>query len=76
MALASIILEKNIHKKGLDSLKVGDVHDEYLYDVHPDDAEEHRRLSLEALKESGEALNLNIPITGNSLIGRSWAVVH
>lgn len=76
MALGSIILEKHIRRSGLDSLKVGDIHDEWVYDTAPKDAEEHRRLSLLALKEAGEELNLNVPIAGNSLIGPSWAHIH
>lgn len=76
MAQAAIFLERHIRRKGLDSLKVGDIHDEWVYDVKPEDAEEHRRLSLLSLKEAGEELNLNIPIDGNSLIGPSWAHVH
>jgi len=76
MAQGAIFLEQLIHKKGLDSLKVGDVHDEWIYDVHPDDAEEHRNLSLRALNMAGEELNMRLPIDGKSLIGPSWAHVH
>jgi len=76
MAQGAIFLEQMIYKKGLDSLKVGDVHDEWIYDVHPDDAEEHRNLSLQALNMAGEELNMRLPIDGKSLIGPSWAHVH
>lgn len=76
MAQAAIFLDCHVRRSGLDSLKVGDVHDEWIFDVHPDDAEEHRRLSLKALNEAGEELNMRVPIDGNSLIGHSWAVVH
>jgi len=76
MALGAIILEAHIRRAGLDSLKVGDIHDEWVYDVRPEDSEEHRRLSLLALKEAGEELNLNVPIDGKSLIGATWAHVH
>lgn len=76
MALASIIFDGYIKEYGLDSLKVGDIHDEWVYDVALQDAEEHRRLSLLSLKEAGEQLKLNVPIDGNALIGPTWAHVH
>lgn len=76
MALGCIFLEQEIHRKGLDSLKVGDIHDEWQYDVHPDDAEEHGRLAVQAIRDAGEELRMNIPLDGESKIGRTWAETH
>lgn len=76
MALGSIILEKHIRRVGLDSLKVGDIHDEWQYDVHPDDAPEHARLSVQSIREAGEELNLNVPLDGSAKQGRTWAETH
>ena len=76
MALGSILFEKHIHRSGLDSIKVGDIHDEWQYDVSPKDAREHARLSVKAIQEAGEELNLNVPLDGTAKQGLTWAETH
>jgi DNA polymerase I len=76
MALGSILLEKHIRRIGLDSIKVGDIHDEWQYDVAPKDAREHARISVQAIREAGEELNLNVPLDGTAKEGRTWAETH
>lgn len=76
MALGAIFLEQYIRRHGLDSLKVGDIHDEWQYDVAPDDAPEHARLSVQAIRDAGEELNLNVPLDGEAKQGRTWAETH
>jgi DNA polymerase-1 len=76
MSLGAVLLERSIRRRGLDCLKVGDVHDEWIYDVHPDHAEEHAALSVWAIQEAGRRLKLNVPLDGKALIGPSWAHVH
>lgn len=76
MALASILLERSIRANGLDSIKVGDIHYEWQYDVAPSDADEHARLSVEAIREAGRQLGLNIPLDGTAKKGLTWAETH
>lgn len=76
MALGAIFLEKHIRRSGLDSLKVGDIHDEWQYDVEPRDAREHARLSVQSIREAGEELNLNVPLDGTAKEGLTWAETH
>jgi DNA polymerase-1 len=76
MAQGSIFLEGHIQRSGLDSLKVGDIHDEWQYDTHPNDAREHARLSVQAIREAGEELNLNLPLDGTAKEGLTWAETH
>lgn len=76
MALGSIILERYIRRRGLDSLKVGDIHDEVQYSVAPNDAREHAMLSVKAIIEAGEELNLNVPLDATSKEGLTWAQTH
>lgn len=76
MALAAILLEKHIRRNGLDSLKVGDIHDEWQYDVAPKDAREHARLSVQSIREAGEELNLNVLLDGAAKEGLTWAQTH
>ncbi|TXH15712.1 MAG: hypothetical protein E6R03_06750 [Hyphomicrobiaceae bacterium] len=76
MGLAAILLEQDIRREGLDSLKVGDIHDEWQYDVDPNDAERHALLSVEAIRRAGELLQLNVPLGGEAKQGRTWAETH
>jgi DNA polymerase-1 len=76
MSLGAIFLAKHIRRSGLDSLKVGDIHDEWQYDVLPADAKEHARLSVQSIREAGEELNLNVPLDGTAKEGLTWAETH
>ena len=76
MAQAAIFLEGHIRRKGLDSLKVGDIHDEWQYDVLESDAEEHAKLACQSIREAGEELNTKCPMDGESKIGLTWAETH
>jgi DNA polymerase I-like protein with 3'-5' exonuclease and polymerase domains len=76
MAQAAIFLESYIRHHGLDCLKVGDIHDEWQYDCNPDDASEHQRLSVQAIRDAGEELNLNVPLDGEAKKGLTWAQTH
>lgn len=76
MAQAAIFLDGHVRRSGLDSLKVGDIHDEWQHDVAPDDAREYARLSVQSIREAGEELNLNVPLDGTPKIGRTWAETH
>ena len=76
MALGSVLLEKTIRSQALDSLKAGDIHDEWQYDVHPDHAETHARESVRAIRRSGEYLRLNVPLDGEAKKGLTWAETH
>lgn len=76
MAQGAIFLDGYIQRSGLDSLKVGDIHDEWQYDVDPRDASEHARLSIQAIRDAGEELNLNVPLDAEAKEGRTWAETH
>lgn len=76
MALGAIILERYIRQDGLDALKVGDIHDEWQYDVDPRDAKQHGVRSVQAIREAGEELNLNVPLDGTAKEGLTWAETH
>lgn len=76
MFQAAIFLEGYIRRHGLDSLKVGDIHDEWQYDVAKSDAEEHAKWANQALVDAGEELNMNIPMAGESKMGLTWALTH
>lgn len=76
MGLASVLLEREILRRGLDSLKVGDIHDEWQYDVSEEDADEHTSLSIECIVRSGVLLKMNVPLDADAKKGRTWAETH
>lgn len=76
MSLAAILLEREIRRKGLSSLLVGSIHDEWQYDVLPEDADEHGRIAVEAIRNAGEELNMNVPLDGTSKKGHTWSETH
>lgn len=76
MGLATVLLEKYIREDGLDSMLVGSIHDEWQYDVDPRDAAEHAKLSVQAIRDAGETLNMNVPLDGKATEGLTWAMTH
>jgi DNA polymerase I-like protein with 3'-5' exonuclease and polymerase domains len=76
MKVASIILDGWCEKKGIDQMKVGDIHDEGQHDVLHSDAEEFGRLAVASIVASGEELGFSVPLDGDYKIGLSWAETH
>jgi DNA polymerase I len=76
MAFGAVLLERAIQSSGLDSLKVGDIHDEWQYDVDPDDADDHAEAAIQAIRLAGQRLRLNVPLDGTSKKGLTWAETH
>lgn len=76
MAQAAIFLEQKVEEKGIDRLKVGDIHDEWQADVAPEDADEYAACSVQAIRDAGEELNMNVPLDGEAKKGRTWAETH
>lgn len=76
MGMGAVLLETAIRRYGLDSLKVGDIHDEWQYDVDVSDAAKHAIESVEAIREAGRRLSLNVPLDGESKQGLTWAETH
>lgn len=76
MAFGAVLLQKAILRYQLDSLKVGDIHDEWQYDVLPDHGEAHAKAAVQSIRDAGERLRLNVPLDGESKIGLTWAETH
>ncbi len=76
MARGAILLDSHIRRDGLDSLKVGDIHDEWQFDIDPKDADTHSIRSTQSLSEAGEALNCLCPLDGTAKKGLTWAETH
>lgn len=76
MAMGAILFERHIRREQLDSIKVGDIHDEWQYDVHPSCAKRHSELSVQSIREAGEVLGLRVPLDGTAKEGLTWAETH
>lgn len=76
MALAAVIVEAAVARRQLDALKVGDIHDEWQRDCDPLCADEYADLSVEAIRESGRRLGLDVPLDGTAKKGLTWAETH
>jgi len=76
MKKASIILDRLIRKNKLDALKVGDIHDEWQYDVHKDDVDKFIECCRTAFRLSGEYFNYRLPIDCDAKVGFTWAETH
>jgi DNA polymerase-1 len=76
MGLSSVLFERTIKREGFDSLKVGDIHDEWQYDVDNKDAKAHATASVQSIRDAGELLNLNVPLDGEAKQGLTWAETH
>jgi DNA polymerase-1 len=76
MKLAAILLDREIKQNKWDALKVGDIHDEWQFDCHPDCAELVGEAGRRAIRMAGEKLRLGVPLDGTYSIGRTWADTH
>jgi DNA polymerase-1 len=76
MKLAAILLDREIKKNKWDALKVGDIHDEWQFDCHPDCSELVGRAGQRAIAMAGEKLKLGVPLDGTFSVGHTWADTH
>ena len=76
MALAAIVLRRYIRFNRLDAFWVGNIHDEWQIDSHPDHAEEVGRLACRAMRVAGRFLKFRVPMDGNYAVGTTWAQTH
>lgn len=76
MKKAAIFLDKFCRKDKLDVLKVGDIHDEWQYDVHKDHVNAFIDHCRTAFRLSGEWFNYRLPIECDAKVGLTWAETH
>jgi DNA polymerase I-like protein with 3'-5' exonuclease and polymerase domains len=76
MKQASILLDGRVIEKGLDALKVGDIHDEGQGDVAINDADEYGKMAVQCIRDAGEELGFSVPLDGDYKVGLSWAETH
>ncbi|MBL4591214.1 MAG: hypothetical protein JKY96_04575 [Phycisphaerales bacterium] len=73
---AGIIINKEISDRNIPAWRLIAYHDEFEYETYPNYAEQVGEIMVKAMEESGRQFELNVPITGEYRIGKSWAEVH
>lgn len=76
MKLASIYVQRKIRRESLDAIKVGDIHDEWQYDLDRRHVDRFVELCSGAFREAGEHFNYRVPIECDAKVGMSWAQTH
>jgi DNA polymerase I len=76
MKKAAILLNVLIKAKGLDALKVGDIHDEWQFDVLKEHVDEFIACCVIAFRDSGKFFNYRLPIDCDTKVGNTWAETH
>jgi DNA polymerase-1 len=76
MKVGSIILDRTIIKKEYDTLKIGDIHDEWQFECEPRQAHDFGADCVDSIRKAGEFLKLRLPLDGEYKVGRSWAETH
>jgi DNA polymerase-1 len=76
MGLSAVLADREIVRNGWDVLKVGDIHDEDQSDCAIDIADDFGRMRVDSIRQSGELLNMNVPLGGEYKKGLTWACTH
>jgi DNA polymerase I-like protein with 3'-5' exonuclease and polymerase domains len=76
MKQALVLLDETLKAHGLDYEFVANVHDEWQIEAREDHAEEVGRLAVSAIQRAGEWFEFGCPLTGNFVIGQTWADTH
>jgi len=78
MKRANVIWHREIERVGLVDYahKVIDYHDEGQAECTPEVAEQAGQIGCWSITKAGESLGMNIPLSGDYKVGRSWAETH
>ena len=76
MKRAAQYVHEGIQQYRLVALKVGDIHDEWQYDVLKDHVPRFIELCRESFARAGRSFNYNLPIACDAKVGLTWAETH
>ena len=71
--IAMINVHNRMLKENMRSMMIMQVHDELLFEVHPDEAEKMKRLVVEEMEN---ALPLSLPVKVDASFGANWLEAH
>ncbi len=76
MKLAWIYVDQMVTAEGLDVLKVGDIHDEFQFDVLTEHVDRFIEICHIAFRKAGEFFKYNIQIECDAKVGLTWSQTH
>lgn len=77
MKRAAILTDREVRRRGLDVLKVGDIHDEWQNDVlSAHVAEFIDDVCPSSFRSAGVSFAYRVPIDCDSKVGLTWAQTH
>jgi DNA polymerase-1 len=76
MRMANVLWDRWARQRGIQFGQCAMVHDEWQCEVEATRADEFGKLQEHAFVKAGEILKMNLPIAGESAIGRNWAETH
>ena len=76
MKQAGIFIWRECRRLGLDVIKVGDIHDEFQFDVLETDVDQFILVCEAAFKKAGETFGYTVPIECEAKVGLTWAETH
>lgn len=77
MKRAAILTDREVRRRGLDVLKVGDIHDEWQNDVYLPHVDEFvNDVCPSSFRSAGVSFAYRVPIDCDSKVGLTWAQTH
>jgi len=76
MKQAMILIHKEIRRQNLDALLVGNIHDEFQWDVLTEHVETLIEIFHQCFKKAGEFFEYRIPIECSVSVGLTWSQTH
>jgi DNA polymerase-1 len=76
MKWSMYLYQKKLEEEGIPFTQVAFVHDEFCVETPPEYGEKVGKTIVWSIEEAGRILGSKCPLTGNWLVGESWAQVH
>jgi DNA polymerase III epsilon subunit-like protein/DNA transposition AAA+ family ATPase len=76
MKYALCILSYDLKSKNIAHNFVGNFHDEMIIEVAPEVSSITGELAVQSIEKAGRMLSMNVPLTGESKIGKDWSQTH
>lgn len=76
MKLAAIYIDAAVRKENLDVLKVGDIHDEFQYDIYLGHVSGFIDICTRSFRRAGEFFKYRVPMECDAKVGKTWAETH
>lgn len=73
---ATVLMDQKCRAAGLTAQQVLHFHDEFTYELPPEEQELVGKFAEESFVEAGKLLNIRVPVTGSPVFGKNWKEIH